>query len=259
MSGRSNKEIKELADAAEARVQRYLEERGYAFEHEPDLGITKNPDFLVTAAEAKVVLEVKAFDTFGMFETLPVGASVGSRSMEEALKPVRRQISKAAGQLKELADSGMPLVVVLDNPAGRPVPLNSYSVVAAMYGDPEVTGTLGPNGGIEDWRWSAGRNGKLTMDHSYVSAVAVLRREDHGSLWVAQWMDEHRAEYDRDSAEFMQALVEASKEAPVGDEVFFEVFETVSESAVPLPRDVFNGPRDLRWGPTPGRDGLTPV
>ena len=53
--------------------------------------------------------------------------------------------------------------------------------------------------------------------------------------------------------------VEAGTEALEGDEVFFEVFETVSESAVLQPRDVFNGPRDLRWGPTPGRDGLTPV
>ena len=37
------------------------------------------------------------------------------------------------------------------------------------------------------------------------------------------------------------------------------IFETLSPAAVPLPRDVFDGPRDRRWVPNADRTALIPL
>lgn len=40
------------------------------------------------------------------------------------------------------------------------------------------------------------------------------------------------------------------------ESIYLDVYECLSESAVPLPREVFAGPRDTRWGITgPGQYG----
>jgi hypothetical protein len=85
---------------AEDRVQRYLSERGYGFAHEPSRHISR-PDFLITAGEHTAVAEVKAFETYGIFERM-VPRQIGARPLDKALRPVRRQISAAAGQLRDL-------------------------------------------------------------------------------------------------------------------------------------------------------------
>ncbi|MER5626928.1 hypothetical protein [Streptosporangium sp. NPDC002544] len=46
-------------------------------------------------------------------------------------------------------------------------------------------------------------------------------------------------------------------QAPAGDEVFLDVFETISSVVVPLPHEIFNGPHDRRFAPTPDGDGLS--
>ena len=55
------------------------------------------------------------------------------------------------------------------------------------------------------------------------------------------------------------AFTEASRDAPEGDELYLEVFETLSPTAVPLPHDVFDGPRDRRWVPNADRTALIPL
>lgn len=249
---------KAISDEAEARFIRYLTERGYGFEHEPDLGIQARPDFSIDAAGQPVVAEVKAFASLGLFKDLSVG-TLGTRSIKEALKPVRSQISTAAEQLRELRDSGLPLVVVLANPAGRPIPLEPYLVISAMYGDMEIQAPLRHDGSLGDVRSVLGRNGKLTNDHSYISAVAVIRREVYAAQWAATWFDEHRPDFGGDTTAMITAFSEASKDAPEGDDLYLEVFETVSSTAVPLPRTVFDGPKDRRWIANADRTGLIPL
>lgn len=78
-----------ISKLAEDRVQRYFSERGYGFVHEPDLGIVSRPDFLVTAGEHTVVAEVKAFETYGIFERM-VPRQIGARPLDKALRPVRK-------------------------------------------------------------------------------------------------------------------------------------------------------------------------
>ncbi|MFI5748993.1 hypothetical protein ACIBBE_24375 [Streptomyces sp. NPDC051644] len=256
-----------IGELAEARVAQYLRERGYTFEVEPEFGTGRHPDYLISAGEHTIVAEVKAFETYGMFQ-VPVAGQVMTRSLEDALSPIRKQIKKAAGQLRGLQDRRWPLVVVLDNPGGRPIPLDSpHMVLSAMYGDLTLQASFEPDGGLGEFQPVAGRNGSLRTDHPYISAVAVVRREDHAALWAAEWFDAHRDGFGPAGAEdggqgakaMVAAFAEASKDAPEGHDIFLEVFETLSASAVPLPRDVFTGPRDRRWIPNAGRTALVPL
>jgi hypothetical protein len=256
-----------IGELAEARVARYLRERGYAFEVEPEFGTGRHPDYLITAGEHTIVAEVKAFETHGMFQDAVPGQLM-ARSLEDALAPVRKQIKKAAGQLRGLQGRGWPLMVVLDNPGGRPIPFDSpHLVLSAMYGDLTLHAPVEPGGTLGEFRAVAGRNGSLRNDHPYISAVAVVRREDHAAEWAAKWVDVHRGEFGLGDADdggqgaraMVAAFAEASKDgAPEGDDLFLEVFETLSTAAAPLPRDVFNGPRDRRWVPNADRTALVP-
>jgi len=248
-----------IGEVAEARVARYLLERGYTFEVEPEFGTGRHPDYLITAGEHTVVAEVKAFETYGMFENAVPG-QVMSRSLAEALAPIRKQIKKAAGQLKGLKDRGWPLVIMLDNPGGRPIPFDSpHMILSAMYGDLTLQVPVLVDGALGDFRGVAGRNGSLRTDHPYVSAIAVVRREDHAAQWAGAWFDENRAQFGDDTRALVAGFAEASKDAPEGDELYLEVFETLSPRAVPLPRDVFDGPRDRRWIPNADRTALIPL
>lgn len=93
------------------------------------------------------------------------------------LKAVRRKISEAAAQLKDI--DGYPVVVVLTNPRRSWVPLAADQVIDAMYGDKVVM--FDEHGKLQ---WRTGRNGRLHVDepddsvrgsHPHLSAVAVLR------------------------------------------------------------------------------------
>lgn len=98
-----------------------------------------------------------------------------------------------------------------------------------------------------------GRGGKLTNDHPYLSAVALLRRGELRTDRIKQIAAEvctgHRP------SDFGQAALKAEQllsrlrqeELPTGDYVYVDVIETISASAVPLPEDWFDGERDSRW------------
>jgi hypothetical protein len=248
---------KATANAAEERFARYLRERGYTFDRESDLGIPSRPDFAISANGHTVVAEVKSFDTDGIFEGLAPG-QLGARGASEAFGPIRRQIKKAASQLRSLSDRGLPLVVVLDNPAGKPVPISSpYMIMSAMYGDLMMQADISTDGSLGRWQALAGRNGKLRNDHQYLSAVVVIRHEFEATKWAAAWFEERRAAFGvEDTRTLSAAFLEASKSAPGGDEIYVEVYESLSTAATPLPRDVYDGPRDTRWAPNDARDSL---
>jgi hypothetical protein len=247
-------------DLAELNFERYLKERGYAFEHEPDWGTPRRPDYRITTDQGILAGEVKSFETCGILDGLG-GGQFRQRPVTKALEPIRKQIKDAAGQLKVLTHLGIPLVVVLDNPGNRPVSLEPHMVISAMYGDLSYSAALLEDGSMEELTGVLGRNGKLTNDHQYISAVAIIRRRDFAAEWAANWFDENRIRFDLNDAE---GMITAYREAvasgvPIGDSVSVEVFETLSETAVPLPRTVFNGPEDVRWVPNAARDGLTPL
>lgn len=251
---------KKIANEAEAWFARCLTERGYAFEYEPDLQIDRRPDFLVHVDGVRIAAEVKAFDPHAeadelmkYYRAVQAGEAppTRTRKLEDVLKPMRNQIHAAAKQLRGLRDRAMPLVVVLANPGSRLVPVTEPAmVVSAMYGDLGLEAPLLPGGHVGEFRTVMQRNGKLTNDHPYISAVVVVRRELRAERWAHDWFSTHQGEFAPDDlAGVLSALKAASVDAPDGDELFMDVYETVSTGAVPLPRHVFNGPGDRRWIP----------
>ncbi|MGI8329278.1 hypothetical protein ACRYCC_04890 [Actinomadura scrupuli] len=253
----------DLGEVAEQWFNRYLDDRGYTFQEKPDPGGARRAGRLVQAGDRPVLCEVTAFTADGRFEDIAVpeiGAEeilVGepvARDLTETLQPIREQISAAASAgLRRWKDKDGPLVLVLADPMDKPIPLEPSLVVAAMYGDPE---DARPAAG--EPAWVAGEKGRMTARYPSVSAVAVLRLRTYAQDWVDAWISANSHAYSS-AAQMLTAIRRYDHAAPDGDYVVLDVFETLSPEAVPLPRDIFNGPRDARYGPTPEGDGLMPV
>lgn len=226
----------------------YLREQGYAIpEHEPDLGVAKRPDYLVERDGLKCVCEIKEFDR----ETTSTpglgtgGKRFGSFDSETVLKPVRSQIRRAASQLKPLAGSGLPLMVVIANPHGAWVDTSDRQVIAAMFGDPTVAFTINTETGAAegDARFEFGRNGKLRADHPYISAVGFVRERAR----AADVTDKIRRQLaDASPKERMAATHEAEARGELPDGAYhrMDVFGTVSPDALPVPDGLFDAPMD---------------
>ncbi len=245
-----------INDPGEALFRRYLDEVGYEIlAYEPDLGTPKRPDFLIRADGREVVVEVESFGT----PPMPVAPRSGCVSMTPQLKAVRNKVSAGAAQLKGI--EGYPLVVVLANPRNSSVPLEGPMFISALFGDMNVS--FAPGGGLF---FHAGRNGRLHVtepdgsvhgNHPHLSAVAVLRHAYPQDAWA----DAMRHSQEVGNTGPLDVLRQAQQmlarqTATFAEAVCLDVFESVSASAVPLPREVFAGPRDTRWGITrPGGYG----
>lgn len=213
---------------AEMLFEEYLDDHGYEWEHEPDLGIPTVPDYAVRRNEAELVCEIKQFCTQAIRE---LGESAGG---PVAVPPkllygtIRAQIDAAARQLKPLAGRGIPLVIILANPARATVTLDPGTLFHAMYGGGHwaLPQQLLPS--IDQWPIpsSAGRDGALTTKHAYISAVGGLRGQQTLSRF-------------------------APTEHP-GASQNLEVVESLSDRATPLPANVFDGSADARWAPDEG-------
>ena len=202
--------MKTRREAGELLFEKYLVEQGYGLpEHEPDLGVSKRPDYVIKRDDYRCVCEVKEFARDA--SSLPRTPGYSSTGMDFVLKPIRSQIRQAAPQLKPLAASDMALVVVIANPHRATVFTGDREAVCAMYGDLAVTLTINPAIGAAegDPVWIADRNGKLTNDHPYISAVVFVREPGHGATG-------HRV----------------------------DVFKTASATATALPTVFFDGPAD---------------
>lgn len=241
-------------DVGEGLFGRYVAARGYAvLGRDVDLGTPKRPDFLIQAGAHEVVVEVKTFDP----PTIPHSAR-HSGFVRRDLGPVRSRIGAGAKQLRRI--SGRPLVVLLTSPLDPFVPLSYMDVMEAMYGD--LVMAYDEEGPLNAY---LGRNAKLRIvepdgslygDHAHLSAVAVLRCAPAMERRIAVWLRDNIGRYRTDLEAFVDALHHAEDQADHEDMVYLDVFETVSAAAVPLPRDLFNGPHDGRWGETaPGRYG----
>jgi hypothetical protein len=225
---------------------------------EPDLGIEKSPDRLITWNSHEVVCEIKQFEA-NPFDRL-VG-NFGTMEMRRALSPVRRKVMKAAEQLKPLAGSDWPLVVVLANPLGQPVQFSTREIIWSLFGDPIIQIPLrvedGGSGG--DAVQTVGRNGQIRLQHQYLSAIVALRHRTNAQDWADENWERIKREHAIESRDYeavselgklaMESVEEARArgEIPDGEYFYAEVFTTLSETAVPLPPDAFDGPRDTRW------------
>jgi hypothetical protein len=242
-------------DGGEALFARWLDERRYAYDFEPDWGVETCPDFRVTIGSEFVAVELESIAGWGMFADLQVG-ELGSRPMAQALKPMRHKIRAAAQQLKPLAGSGMPLVVAIANPDNRPVAFTAELLIAAMYGDPAYEIAEDPS---QD-RMLLGRNGKLTNDHPYVSAVMLVREESAAAAAASRWFDDNRENFETAEAMIAAARqMEADGAFGSATWVAIDLVDTVSDVAAPIPTAFSLGPDDRRWRPTDDGAGLQRV
>lgn len=237
-------------DPGEALFERYLKATGYdVVAYEPDLGTAKRPDYLIRAAGQEVVVEVESFNTLPM-PAMPPDAFV---DMTPKMKAVRNKISAGAAQLKGI--ESRPLVVVLANPRNSWVPLEGAMFLGALFGDPGAR--LTPEGGMT---MGSGRNGRLHVkeldgsvhgNHPYLSAVAVLRLIYPKTVWAAA-MAQSEAMGNTNPLSIVRVATRllAEQGETAAEAICLDVFECVSDSAIPLPRDVLAGPYDTRWGVT---------
>jgi hypothetical protein len=178
--------------AGDVMFEAFARERRYDIsEHEPDLGSSKRPDYVIARGGERCIVEVKEFASTA--RSLPDQPGGGSTDPASVLKPVRSKLREAARQLKDVADLGLPLVAVLTNPHGAWVFLDARHMVWAMYGDPVVRMTVDPTIGaaVGEPQHGVGRNGRLARDHQYISAVAVIGEGDR----AADWQQEMRLLY----------------------------------------------------------------
>ena len=203
--------------AGEKMFEAYLRERGInAPEHEPDLGATKRPDYLVEHAGGRCLCEVKEFARGTTSMPHAPGKRGGSWSMQTVLRPIRSQIREAARRLKPFVDSGIPLVVVLTNPHAAAVKCGTQEMIWAMCGDPVIRLSVSSSTGaaLDAPIFTVDRNGRLRSDHPYISAVAIVR-----TYWIL---------------EPFKALS-------------LEVFDSPRGQAVPLSSGIFTGQDDRRY------------
>lgn len=198
---------------SESWFDQYLASNGYQAEVHPDLGTGKRPDYLVSRGEACFVCELKQFDKSPFDKANRVGAM-------DRYKPLRGSVKAACVQLGDLRRSGLPLVILLANPNALFIDTSWQNVFYALYGDEAIQIRVSPGEGgesprsrgfEEDVQLVPGRNGRIRTLGQYVSAVGMLRRDEDGT--------------------------------------YVEIIESLSGTATPLPRTVFDGHRDTRWVP----------
>ena len=229
----------------ELLFEAYLAEHGYPEPaYEPDLGVRTRPDYVVARGETEAVCEVEEFDPDSGWAPGKAGPS-GMRSMEDVLRPVRYKIRAAARQLKPLAGSGRPLVIVLANPGGAWVGLSPREIVWAMYGDPAFAFSVDSRTGeaMDEGGFITTANGKLRNDHPYISAVAVVSQRDR----AVDFYDELVSGMGEASGEEKMRAIIAAKdrgEVPDGHYHRLDVYRTMSAHAAPLPGQLFDGPKD---------------
>jgi hypothetical protein len=254
-------EAEQGRNEAEHWFERYLRAHDYEYEYEPTFEpeIPTRPDFKIARAGIEAICEVKGFEEMPPVERRVSGLNQPTMlSAKEVLGPMRGAVREAARNLKRLAGSPWPLVVVLANPERFKVFLSMDRLVEAMFGDLGVAGAFNAETGtVEKMEFEYGRDGRLRNDHPYISAVAILNELELAAEYKGQWFEEwkksrpEKRSYDEIGAEVLAAEAawqasEASKHVPDGNAYWVEVLTTGSPDAVPLPENVFECPRDSR-------------
>jgi hypothetical protein len=261
---------------ADERFEGYLVDHEIPYEYEPPwearLGVSAevNPDFLIEPAGARVVAEVKQFETTHITDRLTRSGGVATLGDREVYGHLRaKMISVAREQLLPFAEVGVPLVVVLANPLGADVSMDSFHLTHAIVGNPKYRVSVGPNARPDDpgeyvaedyGAFISVTESGLVNHHPHVSAVVVV----HERAYERDWIKAKRAEEpDVDSFENRGAamdhylgvpdrLAAEGETPPEGSYRWVEVYDLSGNPTPPgfkgvsLPRAVFSGPRD-RW------------
>jgi hypothetical protein len=240
--------------AADELFEAYLTEHGITFEYEPDwaakfgIEVERNPDYLIDPVGARVICEVKQFESTRIMDRLFASPGRAIRiSPKEEFLPIQSKVSETAQeQLSPFTGLGIPLVVVLANPLVGDPHLDPYQVSHALIGDPVIRIThppgMPPDAPVTQLH-EVGHGAFISLQpdgtrinrHPFVSAVVT----------VHQWP--RRGVVSDDSYRWVHVYDVSGNPTPPGF------------SGTPLPRRIFNGPRDCWYGFTDGGFGrITP-
>lgn len=257
---------------AAPQTQSELWLKSYADEHglvggddqHPDLGADgKRPDYRLSRGECAAIVEVKEFDSAYLDTALKAAGPRVTLTLDPAqeLESIRRRIRRASPTLRDHKGRGEALIVCLANPRGLWLDLGPEDMQAAMHGDPGVRFVVDPKTGAQVGElWSEyGRNGAFADLHRHISGVMTIHRGTLAEEAVRRWEDENRQRWASvtDRVERGVAILEArddpalrAAEAVEGDFHYVRVYESkwvVLGHAVPIPEELFNGPRDAMW------------
>lgn len=235
----------ETRTEGEKLFAQYLDGMQYVYEFERGFeGKKKRPDYTITKEGGLFLFDAKDFD--------PTMPPPGFMQFDPYFR-IRQRIDDGRKKFKEFKE--FPCCVVLRNTGNVFVDVESpHAVLGAMYGDagfkiPIYVGS-GPNPTQAPPVEQAFLGGGKMIRKSYaqnttISALVTLR-------YVAVGMRRVRMVFrDRPHLSVAEAIEEACKRFPDFDVDERHLGVIVWENAVariPLSRDLFTGPYDLRWG-----------
>lgn len=179
--GKGKEQVLEMSNQTDSEelFKRYLDgnKNVLKYEYHPVLGGLKFPDYKIYTKQCEILCEITEFTDTKLNRLLECqGTAV--LDVNDVLKPIREKISYESRQFSEYRNLNIPCVVVLCNSKRVRVELSSDFILSAMYGN--ISGKLVINkSGREAAKWLGwyyDRNGKLTNQHQYISAVVVLER-----------------------------------------------------------------------------------
>jgi hypothetical protein len=262
---------------SERRFAAYLHAQGYDWQYEPDYQaaldldhpLEQHPDFLVSRGATRVVCEVRQFD-LGAVDSKLAGMKSGVLSEKDVYGRARLALIEKARQLESLADSGLPLIIVLSNPLGAFVPMDFQHMTSVLFGNPKWTIPIDTETGraagpgqfiVEDYGaflslFKDEQGERFIWRHPHVSAVATLHHRTHEQDFIDQVMARHPVDdsgFDAAARAAFAALQEVNSArekglVPDGEYQWLEVYELNGARSTPLPRNFFAGPRDTRHG-----------
>jgi hypothetical protein len=252
-------------EISEQWFERYLRDHDIegGDDHHPELGDDRRPDYRVSRGSDVAICEVKEFTDSALQRRAAQSAGHAfTTSNKEEYGTVRNTISKAAKeQLRPFKDRGEALAVVLANPHGVLVHLDDpIQIVTTMYGNQAFSVPVGPGADPSDpGHLVFTDDGALTSLHRYLGAVITLHRRTNAADGQEDWLRENRHRWpetndlqqaNRDAEETLTDPGYKAATATLGDYYFVRVYSTISTvtgDAVPVPKDLFNGPHDQYW------------
>jgi hypothetical protein len=164
--------MKKQKTKSEVLFEKLLKKRGFEFIKGEDFFEEgkKCPDYYVKTAYGDLICEVKEFNEPEIHKMIRK-QKVIAFSSKRILNPIKNKINAASDQLKPYTKNKIPMIVILSNPYGYFVDLSNEEILSAMFGEIGISIPLIDG---KEANWFFGRNGILTSQKQYISAICVL-------------------------------------------------------------------------------------
>ena len=159
-----------------------LTQRGHRYWREAEIAqiLTlrrTNPDFLVlTAASTRFLMELKSFEQDTLLDRIDPSVRTFSIGIMTLQKRANRLVRDAAEQLLPYADTGLPMVIMLDNYRQKGISVDHHTL-GGLFGELQVQIRINPTTGEnlgEAWVRTDDGSPLAGGRNRHVSAVAVL-------------------------------------------------------------------------------------